>query len=70
MGVYQVTMLKKSPAEAIKPIEHEVFVDFRDAMKGPCSYSCTVLDFFTICIDTALSSSPRVGDEIKLVRPF
>ncbi len=42
MGVYQVTILKRTAEEAMKPFAGEVFVDFRDAIKGPCSYNCKV----------------------------
>ncbi len=43
MGVYEVTILKRTAEEAMKPFKDETFVDFRDALKGPCSYACKVL---------------------------
>ena len=42
MGAYQVIALKKTAKDAWKPFASEKFVSFRDAMRGPCSYQCTV----------------------------
>ena len=42
MGAYQVIVLHRSAAEAWKPFASEKFVDFRDALRGPCTYKCTV----------------------------
>lgn len=42
MGAFQVIYLLRSAKEAFAPFASEKFVDFRDAMRGPCSYKCTV----------------------------
>ena len=42
MGAFQVIYLKRTAKEAWKPFEDEKFTDFRDAMRGQCSYKCTV----------------------------
>jgi len=42
MGAYQIIALKKTAKEAWKPFAKETFPNFRDAMKGICSYKCTV----------------------------
>ena len=42
MGAYQIIFQKRTPEEAWKPFEQEKFTDFRDAMRGPCTYKCTV----------------------------
>jgi cell division cycle 14 len=42
IGAYQVLYLKRTAQESWKPLQDEKFTDFRDAMKGPCSYKCTV----------------------------
>lgn len=42
MGAYQIIALNRTAAEAWKVFEKEKFVDYRDAMKGVCSYGCTV----------------------------
>jgi cell division cycle 14 len=42
MGAFQVIYLKKSAKDAWKPFENEKFTDYRDAMRGPCTYNCTV----------------------------
>jgi len=44
MGAYQVLCLSRSAIEAWKPFEGEEFVDYRDSLKGPCSYKCTIYD--------------------------
>lgn len=52
MGAFQIIILKKTAKEAFKPFEKEVFTDFRDAMRGACTYKCTVKDFqkfYKIC---------------------
>ena len=49
MGAYQVIFLKKTPQEAFKPFEGEKFTDFRDAMRGPCTYKCTVTTYCLVC---------------------
>ena len=43
MGAYEVLWLLRSAEESWKPFENEEFVDFRDSMKGPCTYNCTIL---------------------------
>eukprot|EP00826_Nyctotherus_ovalis_P015304 TRINITY_DN1433_c0_g1_i8.p1 TRINITY_DN1433_c0_g1~~TRINITY_DN1433_c0_g1_i8.p1 ORF type:complete len:329 (+),score=90.92 TRINITY_DN1433_c0_g1_i8:343-1329(+) len=43
MGAYQVIYLKKSAADAWKPFTSEKFVSFRDALRSPCTYECTIL---------------------------
>lgn len=42
MGAFQVICLKRTAEEAWKPFEGEKFVDYRDALKGVCTYKCTV----------------------------
>ena len=42
MGAFQVIVLKKTAKEAWKPFANEKFVSFRDAMRGACTYECTV----------------------------
>eukprot|EP00826_Nyctotherus_ovalis_P012785 TRINITY_DN13405_c0_g1_i5.p1 TRINITY_DN13405_c0_g1~~TRINITY_DN13405_c0_g1_i5.p1 ORF type:complete len:141 (-),score=17.94 TRINITY_DN13405_c0_g1_i5:598-1020(-) len=42
MGAYQVLCLSRSASEAWKPFEEEDFIDYRDAMKGPCTYKCSI----------------------------
>jgi cell division cycle 14 len=42
MGAYQVIALKRTAKDAFKIFSKESFLDFRDAMKGPCTYKCTV----------------------------
>lgn len=46
MGAYQVIMMKKTAEEAWKPFQNvsPPFADFRDALYGPCTYKCTILD--------------------------
>jgi len=43
MGAYQVIFLKRTAKEAFKLFEKEKFIDFRDAMRGPCTYKCTIM---------------------------
>ena len=45
MGAYQVIALKRTAKDAWKIFTKETFLDFRDAMKGICTYKCTVNDF-------------------------
>lgn len=45
MGAFQVLVLKRTAKEAWKPFAGEKFVSFRDAMRGPCTYECTVSSF-------------------------
>ena len=42
MGAFQVICLKRTAIEAWKPFEGEKFVDYRDALRGVCTYKCTV----------------------------
>ncbi len=42
MGAFQVIVLKKVAKDAWKPFAGEKFVSFRDAMRGVCTYECTV----------------------------
>ena len=44
MGAFQVICLKKSAKEAYSPFENydPPFTDFRDAIKGACTFKCTV----------------------------
>lgn len=43
MGAYQVICQRKSASDAWKPFTSEKFVSFRDALRSPCTYECTVL---------------------------
>lgn len=42
MGAFQVIVLKLTAKEAWKPFLGETFQDFRDALRTPCTYNCTV----------------------------
>lgn len=42
MGAFAVIILKRTARDAWKPFEGEQFVDYRDAMRGVCTYKCTV----------------------------
>lgn len=42
MGAFQVIFLKKTAKDSWKPFEEEKFIDFRDAMRGACTYKCSV----------------------------
>ncbi len=46
MGAFQIVMLGRSAAEAWKPFQQyqPPFIDFRDAIKGPCNYKCSVMN--------------------------
>ena len=61
MGAYQIIVLKKTAKEAWKPLSNEKFVSYRDAMRGTCSYQCTVRMSDEILIDNALSRRTRMG---------
>ncbi len=45
MGAFEVIVLGRSAADAFKPFASEKFQDYRDALRGPCTYKCTVCCF-------------------------
>lgn len=53
MGAFQVIYLKRTAKEAWKPFSTEKFVSFRDALRSPCKYECTVM--LELIIDSSLS---------------
>ncbi|XP_050402650.1 dual specificity protein phosphatase CDC14A isoform X2 [Patella vulgata] len=58
IGAYAVIYLKKTPAEAYKPLvsgSNPPFLPFRDASFGPCTYNLTLLDCLQ-AISKALSN--------------
>ena len=42
MGAFQVIFLKRTANDAWKPFASEKFTSFRDALRSPCTYECTV----------------------------
>jgi cell division cycle 14 len=68
MGAFQIICLKKSAMESWKPFENEKFTDYRDALKGVCTYKCTVNNV-VLYLGSSLPRSSRMGYQAKMVRP-
>ena len=68
MGAYQIIAMKKTAKDAWKPFVKETFLDFRDAMKGVCSYKCTVSSIdSSFEIDFGLLGRTRICYSLRLV---
>jgi hypothetical protein len=68
MGAYLITRVGRTALEAFKPFEKEKFVDYRDALKGPCAYNCKVSSLSQHQA-APLLPGPRVGSQARLVQP-